>query len=470
MLQNVPVVHPRLIKARAALLMDHAFFGALAMRLPLIQDDSFQTMATDAKAIYYSQKYVDSSTDSLLVFTFVHEILHVVLGHHTRRGQRDALEWNISCDHAVNLLARAAGFKVPDWAYCDARFTGLCAEQVYAELANEKKNQQKQQKQQPDSPQGQGQGNDGQDPNQNGNPQGQGKSDGQDGKPQGQGKSDGQDGKPQGQGKSDGQDGQGKSNGQGDPGGCGEILDVAPAHDRAARDESVAEWQVFTRQAAAIARKQAQGAGPMPGFLKEIITALDNPRIDWREILRRFVSPSRTKDWSWSNPSKRMLGIGYIVPGLISDGVSHVVFAIDSSGSMDTKVLAECGAEVQSALDDGAIDKVTVIFADTAVRGTAEYLRGEQIDWTIPGRGGTAFSPTFAWIDNNLEDVNAVIYCTDLDCTDYGEEPAYPVLWAAYGSPLVLKYYKARVPFGEILEIPTTSGGVTNKSQFPGTN
>jgi predicted metal-dependent peptidase len=94
-----------------------------------------------------------------------------------------------------------------------------------------------------------------------------------------------------------------------------------------------------------------------------------------------------------------------------------------------------------------------VIFADERVHRTAEYVRGELIDFTCEGRGGTDFAPTFAWINENAPDVSAAIYFTDLDCSTYGEEPTYPVLWAAYGDPRMLKLFAPRVPFGEVMEL-----------------
>jgi predicted metal-dependent peptidase len=149
-----------------------------------------------------------------------------------------------------------------------------------------------------------------------------------------------------------------------------------------------------------------------------------------------------------------MMGMGYYTPGLTSDGINHVAIAIDTSASVDYTWLQKFGCEAQAALDDGAIDKVTVIFADTSVTNTAEYNKGETIDFTVQGRGGTAFAPTLEWVNENAPDVAALVYFTDLDCTDFGAMPSYPVLWAAYGEdPRTVNSYMARVPFGECVEL-----------------
>jgi predicted metal-dependent peptidase len=479
----------RMSRARSALIMQHAFFGSLAMRLRVVARNDIETMATDGTHLFYSPAFLDRINDATTKFIVAHEVEHCALGHHVRRNGRDPKRWNIACDHVVNLHLKKAGFIVAPIWYCDARFEGFNAEQVYRILEIEE--QQKQQQSQPpdeqqpseDAPADQS-GGDGDDEGEQspdegdaGDGKGNGETD-NDGDEEGDagdgdaekddgdraesgkqnaGSDDGDDDK-NGDGHDASQVGDGEQQSQnnfpsahGDPGGCGEVLDAAPPHDKAAIAEAADEWEVFTRQAVNIARRQ--GEGKLPGFLEELVRDLDTPRTDWRDVLRRFVDPSATKDYSWTHPSKRLMSMGFYAPGLISDGINHVALAIDTSASIDHEWLRRFGGEAQAALDDGAIDKVTIVFADQRVTHTAEYVRGDQIDFTVSGRGGTEFAPTFAWLNENAPDVTAAIYFTDLDCSVYGEQPAYPVLWAAYGDPRMLKHYIPRVPFGEVIEL-----------------
>ena len=66
--------------------------------------------------------------------------------------------------------------------------------------------------------------------------------------------------------------------------------------------------------------------------------------------------------------------------------------------------------------------------------------------------GGTRFSPVFNWIDRQDMEPDGVIMFTDMGSSDYGDMPAYPVLWASS----VPVYDYDRAPFGDIVEIELT--------------
>jgi predicted metal-dependent peptidase len=482
----------RVTRARSQLVMDHPFFGSLIMRMAMAACTALKdkTMATDGTSIWYHPEFLDEVTAAELLGILVHELFHCILGHHVRRGDRDPDRWNRACDYVVNPMVLAAGFVLPKWVLLDPQYAGLNAEQVYRLLEQE---EEKQQQQQQDDDGDDGQDREGysddqdrdsysadddsagddddtsedSDPAESSNEEGEEEGDeagepddlegdqegdadqnddGQDGDQSGDEAGDAEDGSEDGEGTGDAHDG---PNSQGDPGRCGEILDAAPAHDKAALSEAEGEWEVAVRQAVNIAKRQ----GNTPGFINEIIDHLNEPQVSWRDILDRFVDPATTKDFSWMNPSRRMLTLGHYVPGMVSDGVSHVGMVIDSSYSIDTELLKTFGAEVQAALDTGRIDKLTVIFCDTRVTKHDEYSQGDLIDWTVPGRGGTAFSPAFDWLNENAPDVQCAIYFTDMECTDFGVAPVYPVLWAGYGDPRKLKTYMAAAPFGECVDV-----------------
>ena len=54
------------------------------------------------------------------------------------------------------------------------------------------------------------------------------------------------------------------------------------------------------------------------------------------------------------------------------------------------------------------------------------------------GGGGTAFSPIFKYMQEKDIDPVACVVLTDLCCDDFGDEPAYPVLWAVSYTHLTL--------------------------------
>jgi predicted metal-dependent peptidase len=236
-----------------------------------------------------------------------------------------------------------------------------------------------------------------------------------------------------------------------DPGGCGGVLDGCNQNDAAAVAEARAEMQTKVRQAAAIAKGQA--AGNLPAGVKRLINELTKPVVNWRDVLRRFIDESQHKDFSWTKPNRRLLPQGLIMPGLIADGINHFVIAVDTSGSIDEKALDAFGAEIRGAFEEGNVDKITVLYADTKVHNVQVFEQGDELRLEAKGGGGTAFSNTFEWIEENAGDASAVAYFTDLECYDFGEEPACPCLWACYGDSRSFEKLAARAPFGEAISL-----------------
>ncbi|THK33459.1 hypothetical protein EHS39_36225 [Ensifer sp. MPMI2T] len=237
-----------------------------------------------------------------------------------------------------------------------------------------------------------------------------------------------------------------------DGGGCGGVIDGCAPHDEAAIAELRAEVQTQIRQAA-MAAKAAQ-AGNIPAGVQRIIDQLLKPKVDWRAVLRRFIDDSSTRDFSWAKPNRRLLPLGLVTPGTISDGVSHIVIVQDSSGSVfDDEPCKAFSAEINGAFQEGAVDKLTVVYADAKVQAIKEFENGDELVLRPVGGGGTAFADSFRVITDRFPDARAVIYLTDLEVYDFGEEPPMPVLWGVYGDPRKFDQLTADLPFGEPISI-----------------
>ncbi len=391
----------KILAARTALLWDHPFFGALAVQLILEEDADgviCKTMATDGRRLIYYPPFVDKLSREELIFVVAHEIMHNASMHHTRRGDRRPRLWNVAADYAINIelqdyaeeIRKAKRLNNPPMAMPK----GGLLDRQYAGLGAEEIYR----------------------------------------------ILDDED---------DGYGGVGDNGG--DPGGCGGVIDGCGPHDDAAKAAAEAEMTVKIRQAASVAK--SMNAGTLPGALQRIVDRLLTAKVDWRQVFRRFIDQSQTRDYSWSRPNRRFLQMGYILPSLVSDGVSHIVFAVDTSGSITADMLDAFGAEINGAFGDGAIDKVTVIYADARVQGHEEFETGDVVKLHMRGGGGTAFADTFEWIRENAGDARAVVYLTDLYCYDFGEEPDCPVLWAVPGDPRTFEAVAGRTPFGEAIHL-----------------
>lgn len=236
-----------------------------------------------------------------------------------------------------------------------------------------------------------------------------------------------------------------------DGGGCGGVIDGCAPHDEAAKAELRAEMQTQIRQAV-MAAKAAQ-AGKMPAALQRLIDEILMPKVDWRAVLRRFIDESSTRDYSWANPNRRLLPFGIVTPGTVSCGVSHGIIVQDSSGSVfDEEACRDFAAEINGAYQEGAVDKITVIYADAKVQAVEEFENGDEMKLTPIGGGGTAFSDTFRVITEQYPDARFVVYLTDMYVSDFGQQPPMPVLWGVYGRDS-RDFATLSPPFGECINI-----------------
>src|SRR5215471_11421325 len=124
-------IDPRIVKARAALITAHPFFGALALHLQPMQTTTYPRLATDGRHLFYNVEFLDTITGEELKGIIAHEVYHCALKHHTRRNGRDPKEWNQATDFVINPMVLKAGLKLPTWVLLDPQYDGLSAEQVY---------------------------------------------------------------------------------------------------------------------------------------------------------------------------------------------------------------------------------------------------------------------------------------------------------------------------------------------------
>lgn len=124
----------KLSVARSRLLLDHPFFGVLALRLQFVEDATVPTLAVDGKSIFYNPQFVDDLSDELCRSAIAHEVMHCVLDHAYRRSGHEPRKWNVACDYAVNLILQDAGLPIgPGWLINRA-YRDMSAEEIYAAL------------------------------------------------------------------------------------------------------------------------------------------------------------------------------------------------------------------------------------------------------------------------------------------------------------------------------------------------
>jgi predicted metal-dependent peptidase len=127
----------KMSRAVTQLVVRHPFFGSMCLSVKVSPDDSIPTMCTDGTSIQWSPAYVDEIPQDECTGVLAHEVVHIVLKHMLRRGDRDPERWNYACDYAVNPILLEAGFKLPEGRLYDPAFANLSAEAIYDRLPDD---------------------------------------------------------------------------------------------------------------------------------------------------------------------------------------------------------------------------------------------------------------------------------------------------------------------------------------------
>ena len=398
------------IQARVSLVLDQPFFGALALRLKIVEDPGCGTAWTDGVSLGYDPEFVNRLTADEVEAVVAHEVLHCANGHVWRRDGREHQRFNVACDLAINPVLKEAGFRLPEGVLLDPQVAGKSAEWIYARL--------------PETPKQGGGGKSGKGAAGAGQAQGQGKGKGQAGAPP--------------------CDAQGGAKGATGPdaatpgaGAC-DVRD-APTGGAEADGCSEADWRQAVQQAAAAAK----GRGRLPASLARLAQQAAESRVDWRSVVLRWAQERAREDYSWSRPSQRYLAQGLYLPSLYSEETGPIGVQIDTSGSIDSVLLGQFKAALQAVVDQIRPRRVYVGYTDAKCHRIDTFERDAVIEFNPVGGGGTDFRPGIAAMEELEEPPIGVIYITDLNGRMPERAPEFPVLWASTQT--------REVPFGEVV-------------------
>ncbi len=447
------------------LLRKQPFFGSLVLRLPLRPDPTRETLATDGHEIRYSPQWVAETEAHLIETAMARVVMACALKHHTRRGERDPERWQIASQLVTHALIRDAGFTLPPDAEA---WDDLSVEQAYDRLLTP------------------GDGDSGDDGDASSGTAGAGTPAAGESSPDGDddGTGDPSDATDDGDGQdsSDAQDGDAEADGgdartshdanadaegQGeddpsdappshDPSGTGEVMDAGAragdSHDPAETPVDVAAeeqaWDEAMHQALNIARAE----GKAPGRVEETVKGAHASTLDWRTLLRRYMTDAAKSDYSWSLPNRRFIDSGLYLPSIRSEGMETIAVIVDTSGSLPVATLAAFWAELREIAVETRPERVVLLQVDAAVQDASEYAPDElPEEIVVKGRGGTDFRPGFEWLDEHGIQPAVCLYFTDMECSSYPEtEPNFGVVWVNWSDP---PEDWNREPWGERIDI-----------------
>lgn len=354
------------------------FFLPSIARIEFLACSFPPTTCVDLKGrIKVNPHFASTLKDSELQFVIAHELMHLLMLHHDRRGHRDPVRWNIATDLIINRTlknvsdaAGAGAFTMPkEGIIADEDQAEMTAEQLYSEIP-EPSAQQRAAYTQGTVAVGSGCGPI---------------------------PADGQD-----EGDSD-----------------GETL---------TEDQLKRQWHECAAQSQLAGRQ----AGTQEGNILADLLDIPPPKVRWSEVLRgalyRAIAEAGRDDVAWTRRSRRSTP-EIILPGGITYRCKAAV-VIDTSGSMSDEDLSRAVAETTAIVNNCRVPVFLVVHDHGVqeacwIRPGAKNTVHSNIKKRMKGRGGTSFVEAYERVEEEPGKFNVMIHLTDGEI--YGEWPSRPL-------------------------------------------
>ena len=349
------------------------YHSAIYESMERVRDDSIGTMGVTTKKLIYNKDFVESMDLAELLFVNLHEIGHVALKHVARAQGKDPNIWNIACDLVVNAIIYNdlntgvyddikdklgyypkildSGLLIPGLPLDDNS-----AEKLYSSIVEQLKSQR----------------------------------------------------------YSEARDGTMFNVSIPDKHSRSGTKDISITKNSKAKDlirepksqdELEKESNEILNQAE-VRRKMSAGDGHRNTLLERLSNVEKSYKIDWRQLLKKYITKAQATDSSFRVPDKRMVWSDAIYPGKHAENekIDDILICMDTSGSIDSEILSQFFKQVQ---DIFKYYKITgkVIFWDTEV-SSIEPFKDEKQFLTVKPTGGGGTKPTCVYDyirENNIK-------------------------------------------------------------------
>ena len=373
------------IKRAHIALMKHpetAMYSGIILMGKTTVEDGVPTAYTDGFNKVYGAEFISGLKDEHVRGIVLHETLHIALKHVHRFNtefKKDALLINMATDFVVNDIINSLNDKtiavLPEGALYDPFFHNWDTREVYNYL---KKNS----KPKPKPQNGNGGGGSGNDSN------------------------------------------DGNSSNDGDVevnvNGKKYVYKQLDEHDFGKLMEGMTPEQAkeFNEKVDRAMQEGGILAGTMGSKVPRSISDLLTPKVKWWEVLQEFVTNTMrgSDEYTWRKFNKRLMANDLYMPSMENETVGELIYAIDTSGSIDDRALTEASTELANLCDLLNPSKVRVLWWDTEVHGeqvfTDNYNNLAKLLKPMGG-GGTRVSCVSQYIKDNNIKAEAVIVFTD---------------------------------------------------------
>jgi predicted metal-dependent peptidase len=355
----------KISQAKAKLLVDYPLFGTIASKLEFVKNDDIQSFKSNGIKLEYNSDFLDRLTSAEMEFVFANGAMHASLAHETRKNGRSGWLWQMATDYAINDMLVENNLVRPNEAHYSKRFSGLYAEEIYAELQEDILRDELEY----------------------------------------------------------------------------EADDIDDVQNQNSSEEQIQEEQLYDEFAKAVFEEEIKN-GEAPSSIERFFKITCNGKINWRDELKAALERFHKDDYTLLPPSKKFLHMNLYIPSSVSQRFNLVV-AIDTSGSVDEKLLGEFLKELNFLTNTISNYQIELLLCDDKILVHKTFYSGDILEVEIKGGGATDFRPVFEFVERELEDVKLLIYFSDLEGIFAKEEPNYAVKWV---SPK-----EADVPFGEVI-------------------
>jgi predicted metal-dependent peptidase len=177
-------------------------------------------------------------------------------------------------------------------------------------------------------------------------------------------------------------------------------------------EELSKEWSDRLREALAISKMR----GDLPEGMERFVEDLHKEKINWRELLQRYIVNSLPYDFTFAKPHKKSIATGFYMPSVLKEKLDISVL-IDVSGSVGQEELTDFLSEIVG-IANAFKDRISMRILTHECEILDDYYvddanMGNILELKIKGGGGTSFNPSLDYINEKHPETKLLVWLTD---------------------------------------------------------
>lgn len=173
------------------------------------------------------------------------------------------------------------------------------------------------------------------------------------------------------------------------------------------------KWKQVCANAAAVAKSR----GAMGKGIERILDGILKPKLNWKEVLNRYITRELPFNYSYSRPSKKSFSTGFYMPHVLKENL-NVVVTCDVSGSISDKEYKDFMSEVVGICTAFEQVNARVMFWSTVIHNQDDLIvtrdnAGSLINYKAQSTGGTTMSCVADYMQKHSIQSRINIHLTD---------------------------------------------------------